>query len=128
MKSLKNILLEKLDIHNFPDNLYKLEDVIEFLENNGFKHVEAIGNKDFDELLELKKSKCYTTEDNRIWFADTSKEISRKNPWFMIEFNRSNHYYNVWYWNEKEGSETIVSGDSIFHRDNFLKELKKCFK
>ena len=88
MKDLYSIY-EKLDINKvrlndkFPID-GTIEDVVEFLEEQGFKDINQRGSKDV--IFNSKKSKCFYRLSGHLWFGDTSKEeISKKNPIFVIK-------------------------------------------
>lgn len=142
MKSLKNILdnviLEKLSIDSilldikFPID-GEIGDIIEFLKEEGFKDSTVKGREAVDKIFDSKKFKCFTLSGNdRIWFADTSKEkVSEKNPIFLITFpipkNKIFTYtaykaYKVFYINN-DHIEYIIDDN----KEKFLEELNKRF-
>ena len=92
MKTLKNILVEKLSIDSITFDKFPtsedLEDIIEFLKKEGFKEYQ-ISDIGLIPTFNKNKGKIFFLSDNssnkRIWFADTSKEkISEHNPVFLL--------------------------------------------
>ena len=133
MKKITDIL-EKLRVDDivfsekFPID-GTIDDIIEFLKNQGFEDIDERGSK--DKVFNSKESKCFSCleELQRIWFADTSKgKISKSNPIFVIRFFEdikkvSSYSYSLYYLNNNRDVEFIVRDD----KEDFLKELNKRF-
>ena len=126
MKNLKDTILEKLKVDDivlseeFPID-GTLEDTVKFLEEQGFKDIIDFGtvNAKFD----LAKTKCFHKKDNRLWFADTSKnKTSKKNPIFLIKYSSLATCFIVYY---------VEDGliNNLYNNDKkgFMKELNKQF-
>ena len=136
MKTLKSVIkesiLEKLKLDDIVFDKFHtdktLNDIIKFLEEQGFKDVSKRGPKDI--IFNSKKSKCfiYIKELGKLWFADTSKEnISKDNPIFTIKFIKdikkvSDYLYSIYYLIDREVTY-IVKED----KKAFIEELNKRF-
>lgn len=125
MKNLKDTILEKLKVDDITFNEFpidgSIEDMIEFLKENGFRFIK--NEEKISVLFDSANSKCYTTYKNRIWFADTSKEkISKDNPVFT-HVDDNHKLYTVYFINNLDSVEHIVEDD----KKEFLKELNKRF-
>ena len=124
---LEKLKIDDIRIDKFPIN-GTIEDVIEFLKEQGFEDIKQRGPK--DNVFNSKESKCFTyiEELKRVWFADTSKKtISKENPIFVVKFFKdikevSSYEYNVYYLINKN-VEFIVRND----KKEFLEELNKRF-
>ena len=132
MKNLKDTILEKLSIDNinldgeFPID-GTLEDMVEFLERQGFKHIQHVD--DVNKLFNSAKSKSFTvTNINKVyylWFADTSKEkISKKNPIFYYSREIGKYPRYMVFGTDNSGYSVCIAYDS---KDKFLSELNKRF-
>lgn len=125
MKELSNYIYEKLDINKvklndkFPTDR-TLNDIIEFLKEEGFKQVEYDYVKT---VFNRANTKCFMIDDASIRFADTSKEdISKDNPVFYIGFYNKIVDYSVFYCDNGLITD-IVEND----KKEFLIELNKRF-
>jgi hypothetical protein len=130
MKNLKDVL-EKLKIDDIIFDVFPIDgtidDVIKFIERQGFKDINERGG--IAKRFSSHKNKCFVyIEDarERLWFADTSKEkISKDNPIFLIKYNpkfSSNYEYCVYY-RDNDLILDIVEND----KKEFLEELNKRF-
>ena len=133
MKNLKDVL-EKLKVDDivldtvFPIN-GTLNDIIEFLKDNGFKYVRCGGG--IDEWFNGYKSKCFYKTEENLWFGDTSKEkISEDNPIFIYRILQNS--FGVFYC-DNSGNLYWLSGqkdkikNSKENKREFLEELNKRF-
>jgi len=131
MKNLKDAILEKLKVDDivleekFPID-GTLDDMIKFLEGNGFKYVRCDGA--IDKWFNKYKSKCFYKNSERLWFADTSKEkISEDNPIFSYRVQHKS--FTVYYCNQ--GIVYWLAGETIENskenKEEFLRELNKRF-
>lgn len=129
MKTLKDSILEKLDINkvnlngDFPIN-GRLDDMIEFLENAGFKKVLSYGswNQTF-ENFKNRKVKCFAVDGSEpvtIEIIDRSNS-KFKNKLFYIKLH-SDDKYNVF-----DDITTAKSGWDCraVSKEEFLKELSE---
>ena len=135
MKNLKDVL-EKLSIDSISEKLSidsivltnkefpingTLEEIIEFLECNGFNSVvRGVGG--VADMFNEYKSKCFYKKEDHLWFGDTKKEkISKDNPIFYI--SRIPDIFDVYYRDNSSWIINIVEND----KKAFLKELNKRF-
>ena len=130
--SIKDAILEKLkvddillDKEEFPID-GTLNDIIEFLKDNGFEYVECRGG--IDEYFNKYKSKCFYKNDVHLWFGDTSKEkISKKNPIFSYRFLFES--FGVYYCVQDDVCWLVGENyeNSKENKKEFLEELNKRF-
>jgi len=126
MKDLYSIY-EKLDINKVSlDDKFPidgtLEDIAEFLEEEGFQQIEyGYVKTAFNEL----KAKCFMRDTTSIRFADTSRrEVSKDNPIFYIHLGNRKEYSVFYCGSDNDGLiADIVEND----KKEFLKELNKVF-
>ena len=127
MKALKDSILEKLKIDDIILDEEKfpidgtLDDMIKFLEDGGFIRIKEHTYYP-SKVFNSEKDKClYISDEQSIFFADTSKEkVSEKNPIFYIEYPS---LYNVYYVGSFGDTTDIVRSN----KKKFLKELNKRF-
>ena len=123
MKNLKDVL-EKLKIDDiklikeFPID-GTIDDMIEFLEKEGFKEIEYHKNYTLSKQIKNTNDKVFITlENKRIYFADTSKKtISKENPIFFIDIGA--YMFSVYV----DTHDNIVEDD----KKAFMVELNKHF-
>ena len=147
MKSLKELLLEKLDIDsiNFVtefsphDSVY---DIIDFLEYKGFKCLNGKekGKQTYREFFKNQgRGKYFYLEHSPTWkggrwkdlrFVDMSKPISRKNPLYYIQFD--NDYISTVIafiddWIKAVNIKSNSEYDEKYY-DRIAEEMKEYFK
>ena len=133
MKTITDVL-EKLRVDDiilndrFPID-GTLKEMMQFLEENGFKYVEC--RSDIDECFNKYKSKCFYKNNEYLWFGDTSKEeISKKNPIFTYRILQNN--FSVYYCGTSGRIYWLVGElgkikNSKENKEEFLRELNKRF-
>lgn len=132
MKELTNYINEKLKVDDaIPDIKFpvdgSLEDIVEFLKEQGFKDVDKRGTKDL--IFNSEKFRCFTylkglDGGEILWFADTSKgRISKDNPIFLIKSLSNMHVFVVYY----TVSAKMIYKTESDNKETFLEELNKCF-
>lgn len=128
MRSIKDILIEKLDINKVSLDKFPIDgnpvDIAKFLEKYNFE--EVLDSYDYesvnDTLIALSKcrNKCYMLDidtDRWIRICDTTKEkISKNNPCVFISYETKN--YDL---------ESPHSDDIHLSKEECLKYLKKKF-
>ena len=123
MKNLKDTIYEKLKVDDISFNKFPidgtLEDIAEFLEEEGFQQVEYGYVKT---AFNGARAKCFMIFTTTIRFADTSKkEVSKDNPIFYIDFEDKEDY-SVFYCGNGLITDIVVN-----NKKEFLKELNKRF-
>ena len=138
MQTIDNYINERLNPRHLGGNEFPIdatpEDMIKFLEDNGFYGIQVTSLRDqtYAEEYDEHKNKCYSVifyDPNHyasILFADTSNDvISDKNPMYRITFayklsSKNNRVVSITRYSSKSKSLEISSSD-------FIKETKKYF-
>lgn len=135
MKNLKDIILEKLKIDDivlskeeFPAN-GTINDMIEFLEDAGFKKVSTSPNwANSFEKYKKYKSKCYAVSRGTVTYIEIMDRSNSmfKNKLFYIKLD-STYKYNKDKYNIFDDITIAERGSDSKHipKEEFLKELSK---
>ena len=134
MEPLNEYITGRIRIDNikpkFPIN-GTLNDIINFLESNGFKESPFKSGRDIFPLFNGKSTKQYILNRdiyNRLWFADTSNgPISGNNPIFYIKSDTHNkkstqHEFSCFN-NNDYGSGSV----NLISQQEFANDLNKYF-